>query len=70
MFPPYNSTLVLRRSVVQRAGPDLERTIRLVNSQLTAPNMQELNARVDLDQRSARAVAHEFLRQTGLVGSA
>jgi osmoprotectant transport system substrate-binding protein len=68
MFPPYNSTLVLRRPVVQRAGPDLERTIRLVNSQLTAANMQELNARVDLDQRSARAVAHEFLRQTGLVG--
>ena len=68
MFPPYNSTLVLRRSVVDRAGPDLERTIRLVNSQLTAPNMQELNARVDLDRRSARAVAHEFLRQTGLVG--
>jgi osmoprotectant transport system substrate-binding protein len=68
MFPPYNSTLVLRRPVVQRAGPDLERTIRLVNSQLTAANMQELNARVDLDQRSARSVAHEFLRQTGLVG--
>jgi osmoprotectant transport system substrate-binding protein len=68
MFPPYNSTLVLRRSVVRRAGPDLERTIRLVNSQLTAANMQELNARVDLDQRSARSVAHEFLRQTGLVG--
>jgi osmoprotectant transport system substrate-binding protein len=67
MFPPYNSTLVLRRQVVDRAGPDLERTIRLVNSQLTAPNMQELNARVDLDQRSARAVAHEFLRQTGLI---
>jgi osmoprotectant transport system substrate-binding protein len=68
MFPPYNSTLVLRRAVVQRAGPDLERTVRLVNSQLTAPNMQELNARVDLDQRSPRAVAHEFLRQTGLLG--
>jgi osmoprotectant transport system substrate-binding protein len=67
MFPPYNSTLVLRRTVVDRAGPDLERTIRLVNSQLTAANMQELNARVDLDQRSARAVAREFLRQTGLV---
>jgi osmoprotectant transport system substrate-binding protein len=68
MFPPYNSTLVLRRPVVQRAGPDLERAIRLVNSQLTAANMQELNARVDLDQRSARSVAHEFLRQTGLIG--
>jgi osmoprotectant transport system substrate-binding protein len=67
MFPPYNSTLVLRKSVVGKAGPDLERTIRLVNSQLTAPNMQELNARVDLDRRSASVVAREFLRQTGLV---
>jgi osmoprotectant transport system substrate-binding protein len=68
MFPPYNSTLVVRRGVAQRAGPDFERTIALINAQLTATNMQELNARVDLDRQPAAQVAREYLRQTGIVG--
>jgi osmoprotectant transport system substrate-binding protein len=68
MFPPYNSTLVVRRAVAQRAGPDLERTIALINAQLTATNLQELNARVDLDRQPAAQVAREYLRQTGIVG--
>jgi glycine betaine/choline ABC-type transport system substrate-binding protein len=68
LFPPYNSTLVMRKSVADRAGPDLGRTISLLNSQLIASNMQELNARVDLDRRPAAEVAREYLRQTGLVG--
>jgi glycine betaine/choline ABC-type transport system substrate-binding protein len=68
MFPPYNSTLVVRKAVADRAGPDLARTIAILNSQLTATNMQELNARVDLDRQPAAQVAREYLRQTGLVG--
>jgi osmoprotectant transport system substrate-binding protein len=67
MFPPYNSTLVMRRAVAERAGPDLPRTISLLNAQLIASNMQELNARVDLDRRPASAVAREYLVETGLV---
>ncbi len=67
MLPPYNSTLVVRKAVADRAGPDLGRTIALLNAQLTAANMRELNARVDLDRRPAGQVAREYLRQTGLV---
>jgi osmoprotectant transport system substrate-binding protein len=68
MFPPYNSTLVVRKSVADRAGADLGRTISLLNSQLIASNMQELNARVDLDRKPAAEVAREYLVETGLVG--
>jgi osmoprotectant transport system substrate-binding protein len=67
MFPPYNSTLIMRKEVADKAGPDLEKTIRQLNSQLTDQNMQELNARVDLDKKSPSEVAKEYLQETGLV---
>lgn len=69
MFPPYNSTLVMRREVADEAGPDLEKTITLLQEQLTDENMQELNARVDLDKKDAATVAAEYLGETGLVAA-
>jgi osmoprotectant transport system substrate-binding protein len=68
MFPPYNSTLVVRNDILDRAGPDLEKTVELVNKGLTDEVMQELNARVDLDKKTPEAVAGEYLQETGLVG--
>jgi osmoprotectant transport system substrate-binding protein len=67
MFPPYNSTLVLRQDVADEAGPDLAKTIELLQEQLTDENMQELNARVDLDKKDPATVAGEYLSETGLV---
>ena len=67
MFPPYNSTLVMRQEVADEAGPDLEKTITLLQEQLTDENMQELNARVDLDKKDAATVANEYLTETGLI---
>jgi osmoprotectant transport system substrate-binding protein len=67
MFPPYNSTLVVRDDVVQEAGPDLEKTIAKASEGLTDEVMQELNARVDLDKKTPKQVASEYLKETGLV---
>jgi osmoprotectant transport system substrate-binding protein len=67
MFPPNNATLVVRQDVADRAGPDLERVVALLQEQLTAENMQELNARVVLDHKSPAEVAHEYLQETGLL---
>jgi osmoprotectant transport system substrate-binding protein len=67
MFPPYNSTLVTRKEIADEAGADLERTIELIQEQLTDENMQELNARVDLDKEQPAAVAKAYLAETGLV---
>jgi osmoprotectant transport system substrate-binding protein len=67
MFPPYNSTLVLKDSTVREAGPDLARTVDLIQEQLTDENMQELNARVDLDRKDPAEVAKEYLTETGLI---
>jgi osmoprotectant transport system substrate-binding protein len=69
MFPPYNSTLVVRDDVIQKAGPDLEETVALVNEGLTDEVMQELNARVDLDKETPEAVAGQYLSESGLVAN-
>jgi osmoprotectant transport system substrate-binding protein len=69
MFPPYNSTLVVRDEVIEEAGPDLEKTVALVNKGLTDEVMQELNARADLDKETFEAVAGQYLEESGLTGS-
>ena len=68
MFPPYNSTLVVRDDVIEKAGPDMEKTITAVNEGLTDEVMQELNARVDLDKETPEAVAGAYLEESGLTG--
>jgi osmoprotectant transport system substrate-binding protein len=67
MFPPYNSTLVMRNEVAEQGGTALEELVAQVNEGLTAEAMQELNARVDLDKKTPEAVAGEYLSETGLV---
>jgi osmoprotectant transport system substrate-binding protein len=67
MFPPQNSTLVVRKDVADMAGPDLEKTVELISAQLTDETMQELNARVDLDREDPATVARDYLREKGLV---
>ncbi len=67
MFPPYNSTFLMKTEVAEKAGPDLARTIELVNKNLTARVMQELNARVDLDKETPQEAAADYLQQFDLV---
>jgi osmoprotectant transport system substrate-binding protein len=67
MFPPYNSTLVVRNDVLDKAGPDFAKTVELVNKDLTDEVMQELNARVDIDKSTPEKVAGEYLKETGLI---
>ncbi|MFA9270517.1 MAG: glycine betaine ABC transporter substrate-binding protein [Baekduiaceae bacterium] len=67
MFPPYNSTFLVRDETVQEAGPDLEATIEKVNENLNAEVMQELNARVDLDKETPQQAAAGYLQQFNLV---
>jgi osmoprotectant transport system substrate-binding protein len=69
MFPPYNTTLVARKELTDAAGPDLAKTVKLLQEQLTDENMQELNARVSLDGKPPSEVAREYLQETGLIGA-
>ncbi len=69
MFPPNNSTLVVRKEIAEAAGPDLARTLKMIQARLTDENMQELNARVDLDGQEPAAVAKAYLTENGLIAS-
>ena len=68
MFPPYNSTLVMKQETADAGGENLLNTVELIQEQLTDENMQELNARVDLDKKDPAQVAQEYLEETGLIG--
>jgi osmoprotectant transport system substrate-binding protein len=67
MFGPQNSTLVMRKETADRAGTDLPRTLEQIQQLLTDENMQELNARVDLDGQQPAAVAKAYLTENGLL---
>jgi osmoprotectant transport system substrate-binding protein len=67
MFPPYNSTLVMKQATADKAGPDLAKTLDLLQKPLTDDAMQELDARVDIDKKDPAEVAKEYLSETGLV---
>jgi osmoprotectant transport system substrate-binding protein len=67
MFGPQNSTLVMREEVAREAGPDLPAALEIIQAALTDENMQELNARVDLDGEEPAAVAKAYLTENGLI---
>ena len=67
MFGPQNSTLVMRKETADRAGPDLPSVLEQIQQRLTDENMQELNARVDLDGQQPAAVAKAYLTENGLI---
>ena len=67
MFGPQNSSLVVREEVARQAGADLPATLKIIQAALTDENMQELNARVDLDVQSPAAVARAYLTENGLI---
>jgi osmoprotectant transport system substrate-binding protein len=69
MFPPYNSTFVVRDEVAQKAGADLPKVLAQIQEGLTDEVMQELNARVDLDKETPQQVAQAYLQESGLVAS-
>jgi osmoprotectant transport system substrate-binding protein len=67
MFPPYQSTLLIKDSTAKAAGADLAKVIDQLQKPLTDDAMQELDARVDLDKKTPAEVAKEYLSETGLV---
>jgi osmoprotectant transport system substrate-binding protein len=67
MFPPYNTTFVVRDEIAEKGGASLKDAVDKATKGLTDEVIQELNARVDLDKKTPEAVAGEYLSETGLV---
>jgi osmoprotectant transport system substrate-binding protein len=68
IFPPYNSTLLVRNDIAEgKGGAEIQKIAQQVQKGLTDEVMSELNARVDLDKKTPEAVASEYLKESGLV---
>ncbi len=67
-FPPGNPIFIASQKAVDSAGPDFQKTIEEVQSGLTTPVIQELNARVSLDKEEPAAVAADYLKSAGYIG--
>jgi osmoprotectant transport system substrate-binding protein len=65
VFPAGNIIFVTKQSTAEKAGSDYEKTIVDVQKGLTLPVMQELDARVELEKKSATEVAAEYLESAG-----
>jgi glycine betaine/choline ABC-type transport system substrate-binding protein len=68
VFPAGNLIFITTQDAVKKAGPDYAKTIEQVQSGLTLPVMQELNARVDIDKQEPAAVAKQYLQSAGYIG--
>jgi osmoprotectant transport system substrate-binding protein len=68
VFPAGNVLFVTTDKVAKEAGPDYEGTIVQVQEGLTLEVMQELDARVELEKKTAKEVAGEYLQEAGYTG--
>jgi glycine betaine/choline ABC-type transport system substrate-binding protein len=66
-FPPGNPVFVARNDIVDKAGPDMQKTIQQVQQGLSEKVMRELNARVDVDRETPRQAAREYLKESGYI---
>ena len=60
-------TLLLSRTALRGATEDVEKVAAQAGAGIGPAVMQELLARVQLDERRPRRVAGEYLRKSGLV---
>jgi osmoprotectant transport system substrate-binding protein len=68
VFPAGNVIFVTKPSVMEKAGPDYEKTIIEVQKGLTLPVMQELDARVELEKQTPKQAAAAYLKSAGYTG--
>jgi glycine betaine/choline ABC-type transport system substrate-binding protein len=66
-FPPGNPVFVARKAKVDQAGPDMQKTVELVQKGLSLEVLRELNARVDVDRQTPKAVARAYLKEAGYI---
>jgi osmoprotectant transport system substrate-binding protein len=67
LFATQHVAPIISQKVLKAFGPRLRTVIDAVSAKLTTEAMRRMNGAVDIDKRSPREVAAEFLRQQALV---
>ncbi|TFE03370.1 glycine betaine ABC transporter substrate-binding protein [Jeotgalibacillus sp. R-1-5s-1] len=65
-FPKYDAVPIVRMDILEDY-PELEEVMNGLAGQISDEEMQEMNARVDIDGDDYRTVAQEFLQSKGLI---
>ncbi|MGZ9583545.1 glycine betaine ABC transporter substrate-binding protein [Paenibacillus marinisediminis] len=65
-FPPYDASPVIRNDVIEK-HPEVEAAIQELVGTLDAETMINLNYQVDIEKKSEREVAQQYLRDKGLL---
>ena len=65
-FPSYYCATIVREETLQE-HPELERILEKMNGILTDQEMADMNYKVDVEHRTEREVAVEFLKKKGLL---
>ncbi|MBP3953262.1 glycine betaine ABC transporter substrate-binding protein [Bacillus suaedae] len=65
-FPNYDAAIVIRQEILDRYQ-GLEETLNGLAGQISESDMQQMNARVDIDNEEYETVAREFLESKGLI---
>ncbi len=66
-FPKYNPALEMRQETFNQYGPQLQQLFDPITEALTAKEMTQLNARVDVDGELPEDVAEDWLSENGFV---
>jgi glycine betaine/choline ABC-type transport system substrate-binding protein len=67
LFPPYNISFGIRTPVYKKLGAQGQKVILDVQKYMTVKNMQQLNARVDINKQDPDAAAKEYLKAYGFI---
>jgi osmoprotectant transport system permease protein len=65
-FPPYDAVPIVRGDTLEKY-PDLEKVLKELQGIISEEDMQEMNARVDIDKEDPEKVAKDFLKKKGLI---
>ncbi len=66
-FPPYDAAPVIRRAL-RESHPEVIEILERLAGRIDVAAIREMNRQVDQEQRSAAAVAADFLHREGLLG--
>ena len=66
LFPPYQGAPLLREETLKQ-HPELEGILNKLHKKITATEMATMNYQVDVEGKSAKEVAHDFLLRQGLL---
>ena len=67
LFPPYHVSFSIRNDALNKIGPEGQKIVESVQKYMTEKNMQQLNARVDINKEDPDKAAMEYLKAYGFV---